>query len=467
LQLTRRALFAAQQAKAPESIYRWQWQTGRILSELDRTDEAISAYRLSASTLQSIRHEASRCYGRPFSSFRELAGPMFFELVDLLLQRAGTLKERDQQEPYLIEAREAVELLKVFELRDYFQDDCVDAARTRVLSLDEVSKTAIVIYVILLRDRTEILLTLPTGLKRQTVPVGAEAMAREVQDFRLKLEKRTTFEFLPHAQQLYDWLIRPIEQDLKGFPVDALVFVPDGCLRTIPLGALHDGERFLLSTYPVAVAPGISLTDPQPMEGEKLNVLVAGLTESVQGYPPLPFVSNELHAIERLYGGRQLVNEDFLVPNFQRVLKEKPFGIVHIASHGHFSANLEDTFVLTFEDKLTMDRLSQFVGLFRFREAPLELLTLSACETAAGDDRAALGLAGIAVRAGARSALATLWHINDPVSSRLVEAFYRGLQDSSLTRAAALQRAQLKIMKDPRYDHPGYWSPFILINNWL
>ena len=87
--------------------------------------------------------------------------------------------------------------------------------------------------------------------------------------------------------------------------------------------------------------------------------------------------------------------------------------------------------------------------------------------TAAGDDRAALGLAGIAIRAGARSALATLWHINDPASSKLVAEFYRQLDDPSISRAAALQAAQLKVLADPRYEHPGYWSPFLLINNWL
>jgi CHAT domain-containing protein len=140
---------------------------------------------------------------------------------------------------------------------------------------------------------------------------------------------------------------------------------------------------------------------------------------------------------------------------------------VHIASHGRFEGDIAKTFPLTFDDKLTMERLDQFVGLFRFRDEPLELLALSACETAAGDDRAALGLAGVAVKAGARSALATLWHINDPATSILIAEFYRELRNPSVSRAVALQGAQLKLLHDPRYQHPGYWSPFLLINNWL
>jgi CHAT domain-containing protein len=114
-----------------------------------------------------------------------------------------------------------------------------------------------------------------------------------------------------------------------------------------------------------------------------------------------------------------------------------------------------------------MDQLEQYIGLLRFREDPLELLTLSACETAVGDDRAALGIAGIAIKAGARSALATLWYINDQASSTLVSEFYRQLQDPSVSRAIALKRAQLKLLNDRSYQHPSYWSPFLLINNWL
>jgi CHAT domain-containing protein len=140
---------------------------------------------------------------------------------------------------------------------------------------------------------------------------------------------------------------------------------------------------------------------------------------------------------------------------------------VHIASHGLVESNVKNTFVLAFDQKITMDRLAELVGLFRFRKAPLELLTLSACETAAGDDRAALGLAGVAVKAGARSALATLWFIDDAVTSDLIGEFYKQLQNPTLSKAQALQKAQVKILKDPRYQHPNFWAPFLLINNWL
>ncbi|MBI3800792.1 MAG: CHAT domain-containing protein [Deltaproteobacteria bacterium] len=467
LQLTQRATFAAQQVNAPESLYRWQWQTGRVLKAQGQLEEAITAYRGAVSSLQAIRHGMSISYGGAQTSFRESVGPVYFELVDLLLQRAAALPQPEQNQPYLREARETVELLRAAELRDYFRDDCVDAARSRVTKLDVVSQTAVVVYPIILPDRTELLVSLPGGLKRFSVPVSAATLTQEVKSLSYKVEKRTTRQYLPHAQRLYDWLIRPLEPDLVAVSADTLVFVPDGPLRTIPMAVLHDGTQFLISKYAVATTPGLDLTDPQPLRREDTRVLAAGLTESVQGFPALPHVASELQAVQHLYGGHPLLNNSFLTANVEKETKEQPLSIVHIASHGYFAGEVEKSFVLTFDDKLTMDRLTQVVGEFRFRDRPLELLTLSACETAAGDDRAALGLAGVAIQAGARSAVATLWTVNDEAASVLVAEFYQQLHDASVSRAVALQRAQNKLLADRRYRHPAYWSPFLLLNNWL
>jgi CHAT domain-containing protein/Tfp pilus assembly protein PilF len=467
LELTRSALFIAQQIHAPESLYLWEWQSGRILRESGKTEESIAAYRRAVKTLEPVRTEISSGYGITRSSFRESIGPLYFELVDLLLKGSAAFNKREQYEPLLLEARATVELFKAAELRDYFRDDCVDAARSRVMKLDAVTETAVVIYPIILRDRLELLVTLPGGLKRVTVPIAAQTLTQEVRQFRSKLEKRTTREYLPHAQKLYDWLVRPLEAELNSSKAETLVFVPDGSLRTIPFAALHDGDQFLISKYPVAVTPGLDLTDPRPLKRENVKVLAAGLTQAVQGFPRLPHVAAEIAAIQSLYGANRLLDQQFVAAQVQKELQETEFNIVHIASHGQFAGDVEKTFLLTFDGKLTMDRLDQYIGLFRSREDPLELLTLSACETAAGDDRAALGLAGIAIKAGARSALASLWFINDRATAILVSEFYRQLQDTSLSRAVALQRAQLLLLSDRIYQHPGYWSSFLLINNWL
>jgi CHAT domain-containing protein len=467
LRLTQRAILAAQRANSPESLYRWQWQAGRLLKKLGRNDDAIASYRRAVLTLQSIRPELSIGYTAPQTSFRESVGRVYFELVDLLLQRAESLQRPEQITPYLVEARESIELFKVAELRDYFRDDCVDTALSKVTKLDVLARTAVVIYPILLPDRTELLVSLPAGLKRVSVPVGADALTQEVREFRRTLEKRTTRQYLSHARQLYDWLLRPLEADLTASRIDTLVFVPDGPLRTIPMAALHDGKQYLVEKYALAITPGLSLTDPRPIDRAHAKMLTVGVSEAVQGFPPLPNVAAELQLLRGFFKGTTLLDREFLVSALEKELKDEPFTIVHIASHAQFSSDAGKTFLLAFDGKLTMDRLAQFVGLLKFRDDPLELLTLSACETAEGDDRAALGLAGVAIKAGARSALATLWNINDPASAELVGEFYRGLQDPSISRATALRRAQLKMLGDPRYDHPGFWSPFLLINNWL
>jgi CHAT domain-containing protein len=312
-----------------------------------------------------------------------------------------------------------------------------------------------------------LLLSLPGGLKRILVPVSADTLTEEVRELRRKLEKRTTREYLPHAQKIYDWLIRPLEADLASSAIDTLVFVPDGALRTIPMAALHDGKQFLIAKYAIGITPSLSLSDPRPIKREDMKVLAVGVTEAVQGFPALPNVAAELKELQTLLKSQNLVDREFLAANLETKLKEEQFSIVHVASHGEFGNDVENTFLLTFDDKLSLDRVNQMVGVFRFRDDPLELLTLSACDTAAGDDRAALGLAGMAIKAGARSALATLWNINDEATVGLVLDFYRELKNPAISRVVALQRAQLKLIENPRYEHPGYWSAFLMINNWL
>jgi CHAT domain-containing protein len=468
LQLTREAIFAAQQAHAPESLYRWQWQLARLHRKMGATDEALAAYRGAVQQVAAVRPELAVRHDAATASFRESVGPLYFELVDLLLRRASdpALPEQERR-ALLTEAREVVESFKVAELRDYFRDDCVDIALSRITQLDVVSPTAAVVYPIVLPDRVELLVTLPSGLRRFVVPVAEARLTREVHQFRQLLERRTTRQYLRPARQLHDWLIRPLEPELTAAKIDTLVFVPDGPLRTIPMAALHDGQQFLVAKYALAITPGLKLTDPRPLDRKRPRILAVGVTESVQGFPPLPEVERELINVREVFGGTTLLNAQFSVASLEEEMKKGAYSILHIASHGEFGGDVDKTFVLAFDGKVTMDRLDRLIGVLKYRDEPLELLALSACDTAEGDDRAALGLAGVAVKAGARSAVATLWSVNDEASAGLIADFYRELKDPAVSRGVALQRAQLKVLSDPRYEHPGFWSPFLLINNWL
>ena len=465
IHLTRRAVFSAQAVGAPESLYRWQWQLGRLLAATGKLDEAIAAYEQATVTLKPIRTEVVTALTTMAVSGEESVRPLFFELADLLLQRAaGGAKTAEDD---LRHARDTIETYKAAELRDYFRDQCVDALQAKLTKLDTVSPTTAVLYPIVFPDRTELLVSYSTGLMRYSVPITAQVLTQEVRAFRRLIEKRTTREYLPHAQQLYTWLIRTIEPDLIQQKIQTLVIVPDGVLRTIPFSALHDGNSFLIQKYAVALTPGLYLTDPRPLDRGKIRFLAGGLTKSVQGFPPLPYVAEEVDSIRTLYQADQLLNQEFRTPVLEQELRESRYGILHIATHGKFSTNADESFLLTFDGKLTMEMLDKLIGLFRFRQDPLELLTLSACQTAVGDDRAALGLAGVAIKAGARSALATLWFINDEASAALISEFYRQLRDPSVSKAVAIQRAQVKLLGDRVYEHPAYWSPFLLLNNWL
>lgn len=467
LQLTRRAAAAARRLHAPESLYQWQWQSARLLIAIGKPHAALEAYRRAIANLQSIRQELSTSYGKAPTPFRTSTGRLYFEFVDILLQQTAQLSASPAKAGYLNEARSTIELFKAAELQDYFQDDCVDATEVRKTPLDQFTQTAMIVYPIILEDRTELLVSSRQGLKQYTVPVAAERIKRVVRRFRLALQENRERRYLRHGQRLYNWLIRPLETDLASTPIKTLVFVPDGALRLIPMAALHDGEQFLIRKYALATTPGLALTDPQPLRREKARPLAVGLSESVQGFSALPYVTDELATIEALYGGKRLLNQDFLVANMERALQTGDYGIVHIASHGQFASDASQSFILAFDAKLTMDRLETFIGRLRYREDPLELLTLSACETALGDDRAALGLAGIAIKAGARSAVATLWRVADKAAANLVAKFYRALQEPDVSRAQALQRAQIALLDDPEYESPFFWSPFLMINNWF
>ena len=467
IRLTRRAVFAAQSVGAPESLYRWQWQLGRQLAATGQLDNAIDSYGQAASTLKPIRTELAQSSFEGALVGQETVKPLYFEMADLLFQRASLTEDGPATENDLLAARDAIEAYKASELRDYFKDDCVDAAHSRVTTLDRLSQDTAVIYPIMFTSRLELLMSLPSGLKRVSVPVPADQLTQKIRTFRRLVEKRTTQEYLPHAQQLYDWLVRPLESDLSRQQITTLVFVPDSALRTIPLAALHDGSSFLIKKFALALTPGLTLTDPRPLNRDTMRVLAVGLTKSVQGFPPLPYVAEEVDSIQQLYKSDQLMNDAFQALRLEEELRDGRYGVLHIATHGKFSTDVNDSFLLTFDGKLTMQALNQLVGLFRFRQEPLELLTLSACQTGVGDDRAALGLAGVAVKAGARSALATLWFINDEASAALITEFYRQLRNPSLSKAVALQQAQITLLGDPVYEHPAYWSSFLLLNNWL
>ncbi len=462
---TERALFRAQQASAPDISFRWEWQQARIERGLGHDDAALAAFRRSVSTLQSVRQDIPVDYREGKSSFQDNFGPLYAQFADMLLRRAG--RDRAASAALLREAREMLEGLKKAELQDYFRDSCIANLEARQRGIETVAPDTAVVYPVILPDRLALLVSVGADLRQVVVPITEAALEAEAARFRLLLERRSTNEFLVPARHLYDLIVRPLDAMLAGRGIATLVVVPDGILRTVPFAALHDGKRFLVERYALATVPGLRLVDPQPLAPGPPQMLAMGLSQSRQGFPALPNVAVELQDVHRLEGGTVLLNGAFLRSRFARDMRSVDYSIVHIASHGQFGADPSRSFVLAFDGRLNLDDLENSIKLARFREPGLELLVLSACQTAAGDDRAALGLAGLALKAGARSAVATLWSVSDQASGPLVVDFYRELQGGTVSKAHALQAAQRSMLADPLLSHPAYWAPFLLIGNWL
>ena len=333
--------------------------------------------------------------------------------------------------------------------------------------MESLDPRAAVVYPIVLEDRLELLVSSVRGIERYTLPVSRMRLREEVTRFRLFVQKRITSQYLLPAQQLHEWLVAPYLADLASDSIDTLVFVPGGALRTIPLAALHDGEGFLIDRFAVAVTPSLNLIAPEPLEPRDAKLLLAGVSKSAQGFPALAAVSEELAGIENLYGGEVLLDEAFTQGPLESALRENRPGIVHLASHAKFTGEPDTSFIMTHDSQISMERLAQLLRWGRYGEEPVELLMLSACETASGDERAALGLAGIAVRAGARSAMGSLWPVADVATAGLVVDFYEALGERGLSKARALQRAQQQLREQDDYQHPFFWAPFVVINNWL
>ncbi|MGA7932790.1 MAG: CHAT domain-containing protein [Kovacikia sp.] len=532
--LTRQAQFVAQQAGAADSLYRWQWQIGRILKATGNLNQAIAAYQQAIATLQSIRSDIIVTNKDLQFDFRDSVEPVYRQLIGLLLssedaeqtrQKAGSEKQKAKVSTQaaltqnstlnpqpststqpaspsnISKVLDILELLKLAELQNFFGDDCVQVARDTAsaelsLAKDRSSKEptyglvdskAAVIYTVVLEDSSYLILRLPDGsLKKYAilvnagapeaptspsaanplVAIGSEQLQVKIDQLRLLLEKRSTDEYLTAAQEIYDALIRPIEADLKTTNPETLVFINDGVLRKVPMAALHDGRQFLIEKYPIATTPSLSLTTRRPFQRSNTKALILGLTLEQAPFAALPNVGAEVNGVQKILGGTELVDQAFTLEGMQRRLEKSNYPIIHMATHGKFGADAASTFLLAYRDRITINQLDEVLRTGDNRQ-PVELLTLSACQTAAGDNRAALGIAGIAVRAGVKSALATLWFINDQATVPLIEEFYTHLLQPDTTKAEALRQAQLKMIGDRAYNHPAVWSPFILIGNWL
>jgi CHAT domain-containing protein/predicted negative regulator of RcsB-dependent stress response len=465
-ELTEKALILAQTYNAPDIAYRWQWQLGRILNVQGKQARAIAAYSEAVSTLDSIRGDLVSSNTDLQFSFRDSVEPVYRQLVDLLMTHE---QGKSVSQANLIAARQVIESLQIAELDNFFKEACLTG---RTMPVDAVDPQAAVIYPIVLADRLEVIISLPDrSLFHRASAISQEKLDQLLSELWRSL-RRTSLESDIQAisEKVYKLLIgEEIESILAANKVQTLVFVLDGSLRNLPMAVLYDGKHYLMEKYNLALTPGLQLLDPRPLKRQQLEVFIGGLSKATQNFNALPNVEREIQKIAALVSTQTpLLNETFISESIQKQVSKTPFRVVHLATHGEFSSNAEKTFILTWNSRLGVKQLGELLQTRdQDQRTPIELLVLSACKTAKGDNRATLGLAGMAVRSGARSTIASLWSVEDSATATFMETFYQELAVIGTTKANALQKAQLSLLKNPQFTHPFYWSPFVLVGNWL
>ncbi|MGC9502142.1 CHAT domain-containing protein [Baaleninema sp.] len=471
--LTREALALSYAINAPSVSYRWQWQLGRLSYRGGDRTAALEAYRGSIETLQALRRDLAALNPDVQYDFRDEVEPVYREWVGLLLSEPSPTPEE------LTQARDAIEALQLAELDNFFGDACIEAAERPLQDLDPNINA---VYTIVLPDGLHAIVSVPhQPLRHYRSPLPDPNLETFANITYQALAQN--FNWQPVLEQAYDFLFRPLEEDLNARDGTTVAFVLDGPLRNIPVAALYDGDRYLIERYAIAIAPSWKLPPWASREFPQSKLLAAGRASFSQTdwkqfpqldrttWSDLPYVGDELEAIESLVSSETLFDEEFLSHRLASALNSHRFSAVHIATHAQFDAFAENTFVLAWDRPLTLDRLAQMLqGNGARPRTPLELLVLSACQTAEGSDRTVLGLAGMGIRAGARSTLGSLWHVNDRSTARLMAQFYRSLrhlsQQNRPNKAEALRQAQLNLLHSEGFSSPHFWAPFVLVGHW-
>ncbi|MEL6939003.1 MAG: CHAT domain-containing protein [Cyanobacteria bacterium J06598_1] len=331
------------------------------------------------------------------------------------------------------------------------------------------------IYPLILEDRLEIvLITADQDPIHISQPVTNTTLASTVHTLQNKLK---TNALLPtaEAQQLYDWLIRPLEETLTQQAIQNIIYLPDGILRYIPIAALHDGQQWFAQKYPSHNITAASIGDLSRTNTATPSILAGAFTDAIPAHTVT--VGNQNYRYEGLPAARIEINNLLeLIPNTTALFDQdfspsKTLGavdtheIVHLATHAKFLPGQPESSFVLFGDGSTVNMRD--IGEWQL--PGVDLVVFSACQTAVsteGDGKELLGLGFQVQQTGAGAAIASLWAVDDTSTAALMNQFYTELSQGK-TKAEALQQAQIKLIENERFQHPYDWAAFILIGNGL
>ncbi|MBY0519862.1 MAG: CHAT domain-containing protein [Sphingomonas sp.] len=392
--------------------------------------------------------------------------PVFEAAVAVQLADAGSDQAR------IASVQRIVETYREAELQSAFGANCVPAR-------DPVDPAAlrageVLLYPILLDDRVELLFVAggPDGTARFSrlatgTSITRSNVAQLVDEMTRSLVGGGDDRWKDAARALYDLLIKPIEGRLQ--PGGTLVIVPDGPLRALPFAALIDGnDKYLIERTQLALAPALAYSQPgRDRSGRALKVVAVALQREVD-LPAGRFAKLEGTRDEALAaaGPAGTVIDDFRETDLRRALARGHVDVLHLATHAAFNGRSDRSFIVANGEAIPLADLRGLIGEGRARGDDLDLLVLSACETAVGDDLASMGLAGAAVQSGADSAIASLWSVNDIGTVALMKGFYDRYRAGD-GKAAALRISQLALIKQAGdLSHPSIWAAFTLLGGW-
>lgn len=504
LELSEQASTLAGQMDVDDLLINIEWRKGKIYQHQGRDQDALIAFGKAVDYINNIRRDIPIIYESGKSSFIEKLGPIYLDYVRQLLKKSGGYQEGEAKQQLLQRAREAIEQIKQTELEDYLGGRCMFEGVVRS-ELDSIDAQAAILYPIILPDRLELLVGTGKIVRQYTIHTGQERIDIEAAAKNIAKSLRTppserTENYRHSSEELYHWIIAPIEQDLKEKSIKTLVIVPDGKLRLVPFAALSDGKQFLVEKFALSVSPGMSLlsNSKNVQKPRQYRMLSAGLkvpgpvvekllkqridakfiNQDPEGFDEeikktqkklrLPQVETELKNINNIAAlkNETLLNEQFTVANFNHQIEGKSYEIIHIASHGAFSSDANRSYLMAYDDILELENLKKLLKRDKDSQGSIQLLTFSACQTAEGDDRAPLGFSGAALKAEALSALGSLWPVSDMATAQLMTNFYQHLTQHR-GKAESLRQAQLELLNNPDMRDPFYWAPFILVGSWL
>ncbi|MEH2014389.1 CHAT domain-containing protein [Nostoc sp.] len=440
---------------------------GNVFRYYKNIQKAVADYTNTFKILQNLALQ-QKPLNRDFN-YTSLLRESTQSWIELLFQSLeGKISEEN-----LRKVLEIIEYMKINEFNDFVNTAYSNSKIEQIeQSISKDNSTAVILYPIILQKELQVIVKIP---KQPLQSYTTQISRPEVEELLVELQKNlvdptATKAVQVHSHQVYNWLLKPIESELQKTGVDTLVFVLDGPLRNLPMAALYDGKQYLVEKYAVALSVGLQLQNPKPLVQKQFKALTAGLTQSLPEYPnfaPLLAIKSEIELIaESGVSTTSLLDQQFTRKALENEVNTASFNAVHLATPCQLSSIPENTFILAADGPIN---IIQFDSLFHSRDKSkpqaLELLFLSACQTAAGDNNAAMGLTGVALQSGARNTLASLWQIDDESTALFIGAFYRELEGSKITKAKALRRAQLELLKHPNYKAPCFWSAYVLFEN--